>query len=233
MVAQRFSQRFWSAMFKWRYRLFQRHRHRRLALEQFQIAGIGEFSLVILPDVFNPALFQTSVFLAEQIPKADTRLSVLEMGTGSGLCAIAAAKQGHDVVAVDINPEAVRCAQINALLNQVEVQVCVSDLFSAIGDQRFDLILFNPPFYKGKPRDLWEHAWRGVDVVERFVQQLYAHLTPRGSALVILSDKAEDFRPAFEQAGLEVTIAAQKSLLNETLTIYRLTPASADERQTT
>lgn len=231
MNAARVSQSLWSIVFKWRYRLFQRHRHRHLVLEQFHdIAGITALPLVVLPDVFNPSLFQTSVFLAEQIPaervpQSEQGLTVLDMGTGSGLCAIVAAKHGHTVTAVDINPEAVRCTQINALLNRVEVQVCASDLFSALGGQRFDLILFNPPFHKGEPRDLWEYAWRNMDVIERFAEGLSSHLTSNGSALVILSDKAEDFRSVFEQANLDITVAAQSRPLNEVLTIYRLKPA--------
>jgi release factor glutamine methyltransferase len=228
MSFQRVSRHFWSMAFKWRYRLLQRHRHRRLVLEQFRnIAGIEEIPLLVLPDVFNPALFQTSVFLANQLKSSEPRLSVLDMGTGSGLCAIAAAKRGHDVVAADINPEAIRCTQINARLNQVAVQACISDLFSAVGGQQFDLILFNPPYYRGEPRDLWEHAWRSTDVIERFSHTLSAHLTSNGSALVVLSDKAEDFRSIFEQADLEMTIAAQNKLLNEVLTVYRLKPIRA------
>jgi HemK-related putative methylase len=227
-MIRQLSQRFWSTAFKWRYWLFQRYRHRHLVVEHFHnIAGIDALSLLVLPDVFNPALFQTSAFLANQISRSGAKLSVLDMGTGSGLCAIVAAKHGHHVVAVDSNPEAVRCTQINALLNQVEVQVCISDLFSAVSEQRFDLILFNPPFYRGEPRDLWEHSWRSTDVIERFAQDLSTHLMDNGSALIILSDKAEDFKNTFEQANLEVTIAAQNKLLNETLTVFRLQPARA------
>ncbi len=58
------------------------------------------------------------------------------------------------VVAVDINPAAVRCAQINALLNQLEqrIEVRRGDLFAPVAGERFDLVLFNPPFLRGAPR---------------------------------------------------------------------------------
>ena len=51
-------------------------------------------------------------------------------------------------MAVDINPEAVRCAGINALLNHFEhkIEVRHGDLFAAVPAERFDLIVFNPPF---------------------------------------------------------------------------------------
>ena len=62
------------------------------------------------------------------------------MGTGSGVGAVFAAQWARRVVAVDINPAAVRCARINALLNHVEdrVDVVEGDLFEPIGGQRFD-----------------------------------------------------------------------------------------------
>ena len=76
------------------------------------------------------------------------------MGTGSGVCAVFAARHAHRVVAVDINPGAVRCAALNALLNHVEARIEVrqGDLFAPVARERFDLVLFNPPFFVGAQR---------------------------------------------------------------------------------
>ena len=90
----------------------------RLVLEH--IEGL---ELVVLPDVFNPAVFRTSPLLAEAIAANVVNGSrVLDVGTGSGVAAIRAAACGGDVTAIDINPEAIRCARINALLNHVDAQ---------------------------------------------------------------------------------------------------------------
>ncbi len=79
---------------------------------------------VVIPSVFNPKVLRTGEFFASQI---DSRLvgrdaEVLDMGTGSGVCAVFAARHARRVVAVDINPAAVRCAGINALLNHLRAQ---------------------------------------------------------------------------------------------------------------
>jgi len=151
---------------------------------------------------------------------------VLDMGTGSGLGAIVAARWADRVTAIDINPEAVRCARINALLNHVDdrVEVIEGDLFAPIGDRRFDVVLFNPPFFRGAPRSALDRAWRSSDVVERFAAGLRRHLTPRGYALVILSTDGdtENFLNAFRANGFALESVAQRDVIVEVLTIYRL-----------
>ena len=100
--------------------------------------------------------------------------SVLDLGTGSGIGAIFAARWASRVVATDINPEAVRCAQINTLAHHLEhkIETRCGDLFEPVGTERFDVILFNPPFYRGRPRDLADHAWRSPDAFDRFLREL-------------------------------------------------------------
>src|SRR5438270_5279365 len=138
----------WRLYRTWRFRLFQRHRHRRLVLER-----VGEIRLLVLPDVFNPTLFHTSEALVRFLDgmQLSPGMSVLDMGTGTGIVAIAAAHRGARVVAVDSSPEAVRCARINVLLNRVEGSVDVrgGDLFDPVMEERFELVFFNPPFYAG------------------------------------------------------------------------------------
>jgi release factor glutamine methyltransferase len=211
---------------RWRYRLFQRRRYDRLVLER--VAG---HPILVLPAVFNPKLLHSGEFLARSL---DDRLippgaAVLDLGTGTGIGAIAAAHWARRVVAVDINPAATRCARINALLNRCDDRVAVrdGDLFAAVGDERFDVVLFNPPFYRGVPRDPLDRAWRATDVVERFAAQLTSHLTPNGSALVVLSTvgATPDFLAAFRRQGLVATRQATRDLINESLLLLRLRPA--------
>lgn len=207
----------------WRYRLTGRGRYNRLVLED-----VNGQSFVVLPQVFNPKLFRTGPFLAEVFedqPLAP-EASVLDLGTGSGIGAMTAARRAARVVAVDINPEAVRCARINAQLNDVEDQVEVrqGDLFEPVRGETFDVILFNPPFYRGEPRDLLDQAWRSPDVIERFAAEVAEHLQPAGYALVVLSSDGETgaFLEAFRKERLDVTVTARRNLINETLTVYRL-----------
>ncbi len=178
--------------------------------------------------MFNPGLFRTGDFLVRQFPQQLTpAMRVLDMGTGSGIGAVFAAQISREVLAVDINPEAVRCARINVLLNCVDdrVQVVQSDLFAAVPGQRFDVVLFNPPFFHGQARDLEDHAWRSENTVERFAAALRDHLTPTGFALVILSTNGATtaFLAAFRQSNLHVEVVAQQDVISEILTVYKLT----------
>src|SRR5579872_596204 len=80
----------WRQWLIWRFRLFQQHRHRRLTLEH-----VGDMPILVLPEVFNPTLFHTSVALVEQLDGVPVLpgMAVLDMGTGSGVGAIAAARR--------------------------------------------------------------------------------------------------------------------------------------------
>ncbi len=209
---------------KLRYQVFSR-RYRRLVLER-----VGDVPFLVLPQVFNPVLFRTGPFLAENIsrlaPPAGPHRRALDMGTGSGVGAVFAARAGYQVTALDINPEAVRCAGINVLLSRLESQVEViqSDLFEAVPDQTFDLVLFNPPFYRGVPKDALDHAWRGLDVFERFAAGLPAALAPGGVALLVLSTDgdAAGMLDALVANHLAHHVVARRDLGNEVLTIHKV-----------
>jgi ribosomal protein L11 methyltransferase len=71
-------------------------------------------------------------------------LTALDVGTGSGILTIAAAKLGiMHISAVDIDPEAVKIAQENCLLNGVEERVTVCDTPLAMVSGSFDIVLAN------------------------------------------------------------------------------------------
>jgi len=207
----------------WHYRLFRRKRHDAIVLER-----IGDFPLVVLPGVLNPKVMRTGAFFALQLqgdliePGAD----VLDMGTGSGVCAIAAARRARRIVAVDINPAAVRCAQINALMNALEndIEVAHGDLFAPVKGRCFDIVLFNPPFIRGAPANDADRAWRSTDVAERFAAGLAEHLTPSGFALVLLSTygDASEFVQQFRRRHFDISIVAERTFVNEKLTLLKL-----------
>lgn len=205
-----------------RYRRLSR-RYGSLVLESFD-----GMPLLVMPQVFNPVLLRSGALMARalgRLPLHDpASLSVLDLGTGSGIGAVVAARRGASVVAVDINPEAVRCAQINALLNYVDgrIDVRLGDLFEPVPDETFDLVLFNPPFYRGVPRDNLDHAWRGQDVFERFTAGLENVLTPKGYALLTLSTDGDCgvLLGELGRAGFKIDTVERTNLVNEVVTIY-------------
>jgi HemK-related putative methylase len=210
--------------FAWLYlkRPFLLPRVRRPVLER--IDGVP---LVSLPDVLNPVVFRSGELLARTVassPLAQPSGRALDMGTGTGVGAVFLARRGWQVVAVDLNPEAVRCARINILLNHLEdrVEVRQGDLFAPLEGERFDLILFNPPFFRGEPKGLFDLAWRSHDVMERFAAGLPDALAEGGRALLLLSTDgdAEGMLKALTAHGLRAEPAVRRDYGNEVMTIY-------------
>jgi HemK-related putative methylase len=198
--------------------------------DDFRLERVQGAPFVVMPSVFNPKVPRTGEFLASQLDArlVDRDAEVLDMGTGSGVCAVFAARHARRVVAVDVNAEAVRCARINALMNHIEhkIEVRHGDLFVPVVTERFDLILFNPPFLLGTPQDDRDRAWRSNDVAARFAAGLGDHLKPGGFALVLLSSfgDAPVFLEEFRKRGFAVGVLARRRFVNETLVIFRLAP---------
>jgi len=113
---------------------------------------------ILSENVFNPKCFYTS-----ELMLANTKIKegsiVLDMGTGSGILAIEAAKKASVVFAADISEEAIKIARKNAELNGVEnIKFIQSDLFSSLPHIKFDVILFNPPYLDLKPKSIFDYA---------------------------------------------------------------------------
>ena len=213
----------WRALLRLRFVLWQHRRHDRLVLE----TSLG-FPLVVLPRVFNPAIFRSTpvalAALAGEPIQPDHR--VLDIGTGSGVLAVSAAQRSRRVVAVDVNPEAVRCARINATLNTVDDRIDVrpGDLFEAVADERFSLIVCNPPFYRGDAGTDFDQALVSPDFAERLAAGIDNHLDADGRALVVLSSEGDEagFLASFQDAGLAVETALHRDLVSEIVTVHRL-----------
>jgi release factor glutamine methyltransferase len=182
-------------------------------------------------NVYEPA--EDSFLFAENL-SARRGDCVLDMGTGCGMLGTVAAKQGARVVAIDINPYAVRCARDNARLNRVVDRMFVvqGDLFSPLKrDERFDVILFNAPYLPAEHRegDSWlERAWvggvTGRQVINRFIREAPKHLRRRGHVLMMQSNLAglDETLQAFEEKGLRASILIKRDLpLFESLALVR------------
>jgi release factor glutamine methyltransferase len=221
-LSDAFHRRAWRTVLRAKLALVDRRKYQRTVIER-----VDGLQLVVLPDVFNPKLLRSGAFLVSQLHRPEllpAGSQVLDLGSGSGACGLAAARRGCRVVAVDINPSAVRCTRVNALLNNVDVDVRHGDLFAPVVPDRFDVILFNPPYYRGVPRDNLDRAWRSADVPERFAAELRSHLTPRGHALVVLSSDADPdvFLDCLDRNGLQHQVAARRDFVNEVMTVYQV-----------
>ncbi|MBW3620851.1 MAG: 50S ribosomal protein L11 methyltransferase, partial [Actinobacteria bacterium] len=103
----------------------------------------GQIRIVLDPGrAFGSGHHATTTQCLELLAELDVRgARVLDVGTGTGILAIGAALLGAgEVVAVDVDPEAVEVARENAARNEVDVEVAVG---SAERDDRFDVVLAN------------------------------------------------------------------------------------------
>lgn len=193
---------------------------------RLRVVKVNGTVIIVLPGVFDGVMMRTGLFLAEvldNVPLA-AGASVLDLGTGSGIGAIFAARRAAHVIASDINPEAVRCAQINALAHHLDhrIETRVGDLFAPVAGERFDVILFNPPYFRGQPSDLPDAAWRSPDVFDRFLDELPAHLSEGGRALVVLSTDGEISAALRSARHLRACPVRQRDLVNEIITVYEI-----------
>lgn len=126
---------------------------------------------------------------------------VLEIGTGTGIVSIKAAKKAQKVVAVDINPHALKCAEENMKLNNINnMKVIESDLFENI-DDKYDVIIFNTPYLpveedEHDPDDDYAKAWDGgIDgrqTIDLFLQQAGEYLKKGGLIQLIQSSLSDN-----------------------------------------
>lgn len=156
--------------------------------------------------------------LAQRLGDESSRSShVLDLCTGSGALAVAAGLGGAAAVtAVDISRRAVLAARLNAVLNRVRVRVLHSDLFAALGEQRFDVIVSNPPYLPSARANLpergleraWEAGNDGRALVDRIIAEAPRRLSPGGSLLLVHSSVCGVARTidGLSGAGLEARV---------------------------
>jgi hypothetical protein len=87
-----------------------------------------------------------SVTLASLAPRRPVG-ATLDVGVGSGVQSLLASRHSERVVGVDVNPRALRFAELNLALNRVaNVELRHGDGFEVVDGERFDLIVSNPPY---------------------------------------------------------------------------------------
>src|SRR3954447_17538939 len=149
------------------------------------------------------------------------RASVLELCTGSGAVAIAAALRGaREVTTVDVSRRSVLATRLNARLNGVRVRARRGDLFAAVGRARFDAIVSNPPYVPAAdgelPRSWPERGWaagpHGRAILDRIIAEAPGHLRPGGFVLLVHSSICgiERTLEGLRAGGLEADVVARR-----------------------
>jgi hypothetical protein len=158
--------------------------------------------------------------------------SCLDLGTGNGVQALAAARHARRVVATDLNPRALDFARFNARLNGCEQIECRrGDGFAPVAGERFDLIVCNPPFVvTPSTRFLYRDNDMELDAFcRRLAREAPAHLTEGGVFQMIFEwvqlagEKWEDrLSEWFEGSGCDVWLIKANTNLPESYARRRI-----------
>ena len=151
---------------------------------------------VILPGVLQPP--SDCWLLADVIRERGLArgTTVLDVFTGSGALAVAAALEGaRAVTAVDLSRRAILNTRLNAGLNRVPVRALRGDLFAPVRGQRFDLIVANPPYVPSAGEELptrgiaraWDAGVDGRALLDRLCAEAASHLAVGGSVAIVQS----------------------------------------------
>jgi release factor glutamine methyltransferase len=188
------------------------------------------------PTPFHPQVYpveeDTLLLLEAALAEVRPDDRVLDVGTGSGRIAASLAGRAARVVALDINPHAVRAARAPG------VEVVRSDLFAGVRGP-FDLVLFNPPYLPTAPDerlDDWlEYALDGGpdgrQTIARFFAGLDPVLTAGGRALLLVSSltgPGEVVRLA-GAAGMRGTVVLERPTEDEVLIVLRFERRETDD----
>lgn len=214
-----------------------------------QLIGRREFwslSLLVSPQVLTPrpdteTLVAVALALA---PEREAALDVLEIGTGSGAIALAFATERPRarIVATDASPAALAVARANAARLGLEgrIRFAEGDAYAAAGDERFDLVVSNPPYLADaeavglapelahEPREALFAGPLGTELLERLATEAPGRLRPGGAiALEIAPQQARAVAGFLARAALE-GIATHPDLARRPRVVSARMPSGSD-----
>ncbi|HRB97223.1 MAG TPA: 50S ribosomal protein L3 N(5)-glutamine methyltransferase [Nitrosomonas sp.] len=181
-------------------------------------AWLGDYSFyvderVIIPRSFIAELLQTQ--LSPWITDPDAIFSALDLCTGSGCLAILMAHgfQNAHIDAIDISTQALEVAHKNVQDYGLEdrIQLIESNLFSALSEKQYDLIISNPPYvnaasmaelpqeYQHEPHNALASGLDGLDATRLILRNAAQYLTDDGLLLVEIGHNRAVLEQAYPQ----------------------------------
>jgi release factor glutamine methyltransferase len=190
------------------------------------------FRLYVPKNVYEP--HEDSLLLAKAV-EDHARGLVLDVGTGSGLQALVAARKPNvtRVIATDVNEFALQTAEANARENRMAHKISFkkSDLFEKLREaeyaKTFDTIVFNPPYLptradeklRGEINAAFDGGASGRDVIDVFLKEFDSFLRPNGVLLMAQSSLANNKATlsALKKKGFDASVVEKQKFFFEEL----------------
>ena len=186
--------------------------------------------MVNCKSVYDPREDST---MLETYVRQHAKGNVLDVGTGSGIQAIAAAQSERvvSVLAIDIQKSVIRYCK--KCIKNRKITFIVSDLFNEfkknnkLKNKKFDTIIFNPPYLPSelKVKDLTiEGGKKGYEIIERFLNEANNFLNPDGIMLLVFSSltKKEKVDEFIKNNLLQFELLEKQHYLFEDLYAYKI-----------
>lgn len=172
--------------------------------------------------IYEPS--DDSYLLLEQVKKYAEGF-VLDLGTGSGIQALEAAKKKNvkKVIAADIQKSVI--GHLENTVRNKKITFKQSNLFSNIKNIKFDTIVFNPPYLPSdlKVKDITiDGGKKGYEVIERFLNNVGRYLKPDGIILMVFSSltKPRMINKLIKKNKLKYRLLSKKRVFFEDLLVY-------------
>ena len=168
---------------------------------------------------------EDSFLLKEQVKKYAKNKTVLDIGSGSGIQAETAIKSGaKNVLATDIKDYIIK------YLKNKSIKAIRSNLFSALKNKKFDLIIFNPPYLPEDKREDRKSkvsttgGKRGDEIILRFLKQAPKYLNKNGKIFLVISSLTPQQRinKLLEKQKLKRIIIAEQKFFFEKLEVLEI-----------
>ena len=151
---------------------------------------INDLDVICLPKVYHGGTDSQLVIEMMKINQGD---EVLDLCCGNGIIGLAATKMGaRSVVGTDLNPEAIKNANLNKRkLGIKNLKFIKGDLFASI-TSKFDVVIINPPYTNKKAKDLTEICFwdQNNSVTKRFFENVRNYLKKDGRAYLAWAEFA-------------------------------------------
>ena len=201
--------------------------------KKFEFKGL---TIYLHPEVYEPA---EDTFLLIDVIDIKPEDFVFEIGTGTGIIGLYCAMIGADVICSDINPYAIELTKRNFLVNQNllkgNFEVRNGSFFSVLDKyEKFDKIIFNPPYLPTKSKDIvggsgWfdkavNGGTDGLLQTQKFIKHLSKYLKKEGAGYFVFSSLSDRKKLDYiiSKAGLDLEILKRQNFDDEQLDICKI-----------